>query len=74
MYDVSLDSIYEAEAFPRCIRNPDSSFSVAWDVSSVVLLLYVAGAVRDKSDCRFRKIATESVRESGVKWLSWTAT
>ena len=45
MYDVSLDSIYEAEAFPRCIRDPDSSFSVAWDVSSVVLLLYVAGAV-----------------------------
>ena len=73
MYDVSLDSIYEAEAFPRCIRNPDSSFSVAWDVSSVVLLLYVAGAVRDKSDCRFRKTSTEYDRKPGIKRLSCTA-
>ena len=34
MYDVSLDSTYAAEAFPRCTRDPDSGFSVAWDAGS----------------------------------------
>lgn len=29
----------------RYIRNPDSNFSVVWDVSSVVLLLYVSATV-----------------------------
>ena len=28
---------------------------------------------RDKSDCHFRKTATECDRETGVKWLSCTA-
>jgi hypothetical protein len=30
-------------------------------------------AHRDKSDCHFKKTATEYDRETGIKWLSGTA-
>jgi hypothetical protein len=31
-----------------------------------------AGELRDKSDCLFRKTATEYDREYGIKWFSCT--
>jgi hypothetical protein len=31
------------------------------------------GAIRDISDCHFRKTATEHDREPGMNWLSCTA-
>ena len=33
----------------------------------------IAGEDRDKSDCHFKKTATEYDRKSGIKWLSCTA-
>jgi hypothetical protein len=38
-----------------------------------VATLAPAGAARDKSDCCFRKTATEYDRKPGMKWLSYTA-
>jgi hypothetical protein len=31
------------------------------------------GDIRDKSDCHFRKAATEYNRKPGIKWFSFTA-
>jgi hypothetical protein len=36
-------------------------------------VVFCDGALRVISDCRFRKKATEYVREPGIKWFSCTA-
>eukprot|EP01048_Picozoa_sp_COSAG05_P014567 COSAG05_NODE_1663_length_4312_cov_16.465243_7_plen_100_part_00 len=38
-------SRYDEEALPRWIRDPDSKFSALWDLTSVVLLLFVTATV-----------------------------
>ena len=45
MYATRADSLYALRPLPRWIRDPDSSFSAIWDLTSVVLLLYVSVTV-----------------------------
>ena len=45
MYATRVDSLYALRPLPRWIRDPDSSFSAIWDLTSVVLLLYVSVTV-----------------------------
>ena len=42
MYATRADSMYALRPLPRWIRDPDSSFSAVWDLTSVILLLYVS--------------------------------
>ena len=42
MYETHVESMYELQPLPKWVRDPDSSFSAAWDLTSVALLLYVA--------------------------------
>jgi hypothetical protein len=38
-------SIFEAQALPWSIRDPESNFSIAWDAVQLLLLIYVAVVV-----------------------------
>ena len=42
IYDSQQASRFELNTLPRWTRDPDSNFSAAWDLTQVVLLLYVA--------------------------------
>lgn len=42
IYDSQQDSRFDQAELPRCIRDPESSFSAFWDLTQVFLLLYVA--------------------------------
>eukprot|EP01047_Picozoa_sp_COSAG01_P060129 COSAG01_NODE_7326_length_3250_cov_10.855284_1_plen_332_part_10 len=45
MYETNQESIYEVHMLGRWTRDPDSDFSAFWDLTSVVLLLYVSVTV-----------------------------
>jgi hypothetical protein len=45
MYETRADSMYELQALPPWVRDPDSNFSAVWDLTSVALLLYVSVTV-----------------------------
>jgi Ca2+-binding EF-hand superfamily protein len=42
IYDSQQDSRFDVAELPRWVRDPDSSFSAFWDLTQVMLLLYVA--------------------------------
>ncbi len=42
IYDSQQDSRFDQAELPRCIRDPESTFSAFWDLTQVILLLYVA--------------------------------
>eukprot|EP01043_Picozoa_sp_COSAG02_P010048 COSAG02_NODE_347_length_24085_cov_23.240724_12_plen_981_part_00 len=42
IYETRAESLFEQAPLPPYVRDPDSEFSAAWDLTSVVLLLYVA--------------------------------
>jgi hypothetical protein len=45
IYETRNESVYENDEVPAWVRDPDSATSSLWDMSSVVLLLYVTGTV-----------------------------
>lgn len=45
MYETNQESMYEVHMLGRWTRDPDSDFSAFWDLTSVVLLLYVSVTV-----------------------------
>jgi CRP-like cAMP-binding protein/Ca2+-binding EF-hand superfamily protein len=45
IYDASSDSDYQEPPLPAWTRDPDSTFSMAWDLVSVLFLLYVTATV-----------------------------
>ena len=45
LYAARTESLYADNPLPPYIRDPDSSFSASWDLSSVVFLLYVTVTV-----------------------------
>eukprot|EP01043_Picozoa_sp_COSAG02_P010971 COSAG02_NODE_397_length_23124_cov_439.255635_13_plen_965_part_00 len=42
IYETRAESLFEQAPLPPWVRDPESEFSAAWDLTSVVLLLYVA--------------------------------
>ena len=42
IYETRAESLFEQAPLPPYVRDPDSEFSAAWDLTSVALLLYVA--------------------------------
>lgn len=40
-YETRQESLYEENPLPPYVRDPESTFSAFWDLSSVVMLLYV---------------------------------
>jgi len=45
IYETRAESLFEQAPLPKWVRDPDSDFSAVWDLTSVVLLLYVAVSV-----------------------------
>ena len=42
IYETRAESLFEQAPLPPYVRDPDSEFSAVWDLTSVLLLLYVA--------------------------------
>ena len=45
IYETRHESVFEEAPLPPWTRDPDSGLSAVWDLSSVVLLLYVTATV-----------------------------
>lgn len=41
IYEVRAASLFEQDPLPPCVRDPNSTFSAYWDLTTVVFLLYV---------------------------------